>query len=141
MPRSNERNNGNNIQIYCGNNRRHPDLLNGSKRLGTRYTCLQKGIQIGSAMEPDNNYATDYEPIDRTRKYCGDSRMPDNYDRFGTLVECLQKGIGVGKRRRSRQANQPNAPARRLNGGRSRSRSRSRSVNRRRRRRSRRRRS
>ena len=96
----------NNMQmLYCGNNRRHPDLLNRSKRLGTRYTCLQKGINVGLAMAPDYSYSGDYEPIDRTRKYCGNGPLPHNYDRFGTLVECLQKGVGIGKRRRSTNLN------------------------------------
>jgi hypothetical protein len=85
--------------MYCGNNANHSDLLNGKKTLGTRYSCLLKGKSFGFESEPDKNFLKPYNPIDKTKKYCGNSDvLPDGYDRFGGLYECYLKGIGVGKK-------------------------------------------
>ena len=82
---------------YCGNNALHPSLQNGSV-LGTRYSCLKKGIGKGSNMPYDINYTYPFEPIDPTRIYCGtNDNLPPDYDRFGNLPQCLQKGIAIGK--------------------------------------------
>ena len=86
------------MQTYCGNNAIHPELLNGSKILGTRYSCLKKGIGTGLNLPYDINYSYPYQPIDDTQIYCGDGdNLPPNYDRFGNLAQCLQKGIAIGK--------------------------------------------
>jgi hypothetical protein len=85
--------------MYCGNNANHIDLLNGKKTLGTRYSCLLKGKSFGFETEPDQNFLKPYNPIDKTKKYCGNSDvLPDGYDRFGGLYECYLKGMGVGKK-------------------------------------------
>lgn len=85
--------------IYCGNNRLHTSLQNGTLSLGTRYKCLRKGIGRGMNMPLDPDYQGDYDPLFQDRFYCGDEKkLPEGYDRFGTLSNCLTKGIGVGKR-------------------------------------------
>ena len=89
--------------IYCGNNSQHPDLLNGSKTLGTRYSCLQKGKNNGFNQPVDPNFLLPYNPIDTTRKYCGNNNiLPVGYDRFGGLYECYLSGVGVGKKLKAR---------------------------------------
>lgn len=86
-------------RIYCGNNIHH-----GNIPLGTRYSCMQKGIGRGVNMPWDPTFAGPYQPIDDTKVYCGNSnQLPANYDRFGNLPTCLQKGIGIGKRLRIEQ--------------------------------------
>lgn len=88
--------------IYCGNNARHPDLLNRTKVLGTRYSCLQKGKNNGLNQPVDPNFLLPYQPIDTTRKYCGNKTvLPVGYDRFGGLYECYLSGVGVGKREKA----------------------------------------
>jgi hypothetical protein len=90
------------MAIYCGNNNLHQPLINGEVELGTRYTCLKKGIGTGLNLPYDNNYSLDYEPIDNTRIYCGNNDvLPRNYDRFGNLPQCLQKGVALGKRQKA----------------------------------------
>jgi hypothetical protein len=85
--------------MYCGNNANNPSLLNGTKVLGTRYSCLQKGRSFGYAQPVDPNFLGPYQPIDTTKKYCGNaSILPDEYDRFGNIYECFLKGVGVGKK-------------------------------------------
>jgi len=92
-------------RIYCGNNYRDQSLINGEKQLGTLYSCLRKGIGTGLNMPIDPAFAGDYEPIDTTRIYCGNSEiLPEGYDRMGNLHHCLQKGVGVGKRIRALNA-------------------------------------
>ena len=87
------------VDIYCGNNSQDTGLVTGTKVLGTRYRCLQKGIGKGLNMPYDDKYLGAYAPIDNTRIYCGNlTVLPAGYDRFGTITECLQKGIGVGKK-------------------------------------------
>jgi hypothetical protein len=87
------------MSTYCGNNAQHPRLLSGDVNLGTRYECMRKGIGRGMHMPYDDNFASVYTAIDKTRIYCGDKNdLPAGYDRMGSLVHCLQKGIGVGKR-------------------------------------------
>ena len=91
--------------IYCGNNRLFPDLVNGTLELGTRYKCLRKGYGKGFNMPVDPNYLNNqYDPIDRTRLYCGDNPdLPAGYDRHGNLVHCLQRGVGLGKKQKAIQ--------------------------------------
>ena len=85
--------------IYCGNNALQKTLLNGSKILGNRYSCLKKGIGKGLSLPYDENYLGDYLPIDNRQIYCGlQNNLPNGYDYFGNLSQCLQKGIGIGKR-------------------------------------------
>jgi len=92
--------------MYCGNNRLHRNLTNGSVRLGTRYECLKKGIVTGLNMPYDDDYSYDYEPIDDTKIYCGNNdQLPENYDMFGNLPACLRKGIGIGKKQKVENEN------------------------------------
>jgi hypothetical protein len=85
--------------MYCGNNAKHPDLLNGTKILGSRYECLNKGKTLGYSQPFDPTFLLPYEPIDKTKKYCGNANiLPNEYDRFGGLYECYLKGLGVGKK-------------------------------------------
>lgn len=92
--------------IYCGNNARSNDILNGNKVIGTRYGCLRKGIGKGLNSPVDNEYSGDYEPIDNRRIYCGnDVNLPEDYDLMGNLPQCLQKGIGIGKKQKATQSN------------------------------------
>lgn len=100
--------------IYCGNNAQHPDLVNGTKVLGSRYSCLQKGKNNGFNQPVDPNFLLPYQPIDTTRKYCGNKNaLPVGYDRFGGLYECYLSGVGVGKKlkARGRQESSPQTPS------------------------------
>lgn len=91
--------------IYCGNNARSNDILNGNKVVGTRYGCMRKGIGKGLNSHVDNTYLGDYEPIDKRKIYCGnDDNLPDGYDLMGNLPQCLQKGIGIGKKQKAKQS-------------------------------------
>ena len=83
--------------LYCGNNKLDIDLVSGRKVKGNRYTCMKVGIGKGLNMQHDPKYNNLYEPIDKTRVYCGLNILPYDYDRYGTVMECLQKGIGIGK--------------------------------------------
>ena len=86
------------MPIYCGNNKLNSKLVDGSLELGTRYTCLRKGIMKGKNLPYDSDYAGKYEPIVTQKIYCGNkNNLPEEYDRFGSITECLQKGIGLGK--------------------------------------------
>ena len=85
--------------IYCGNNKLERSLINKSRRLGTRYKCLQKGIGLGKNQPVDLSYTHIYEPIDRTKVYCGTRKsLPRGYNRMGNLPECLRRGVGIGKK-------------------------------------------
>ena len=64
--------------MYCGNNANNPSLTNGTKVLGTRYGCLQKGKYFGYAQPVDPNFLVPYQPIDPTRKYCGNASILPN---------------------------------------------------------------
>lgn len=95
-------------ETYCGNNKKHPDVVSGVKRIGTRYECLQKGIGVGKASGPDASYAGDYEPVDKRKMYCGKAaRMPSGYKLKGSPNMCFRKGFGVGKAMVSRNASSP----------------------------------
>lgn len=84
--------------VYCGNNRRHPDIVQGRKVVGSRYKCFKKGFGQGFK-KPVLNHLDEYEPIDKTRIYCGNKRvLPEGKDRFGTPTECLRKGFGVSQK-------------------------------------------
>jgi len=86
------------MAIYCGNNKLHKSLKKRNVRIGTRYECFKKGVGVGLNLPVDPDYLQPYEPITRRKIFCGNSRMSDEYDRFGNLPECLQKGVAVGKR-------------------------------------------
>jgi hypothetical protein len=91
-------------EIYCGNNALHPDLLNGTKIMGTKYQCLKKGIGSGLNAPFDADYALPYQPIDDRKIYCGNQNLlPPGYDRMGNAPQCLQKGVGIGKVQRAQQ--------------------------------------
>ena len=85
------------MSIYCGNNALYPSLLSGGSKLGTRHECLKKGIGVGINLPVDDTYEK-YKPIDKTKKYCGNKKLPVGYDRYATLLECLQTGVGIGKK-------------------------------------------
>jgi hypothetical protein len=88
--------------IYCGNNKLHPDLENGTRRLGTRSECFRKGLKNGLALPVDELFTKPYEPINKEKKYCGDEeKMPYGFDRLGGLHECYLKGVGTGKRKKA----------------------------------------
>ena len=90
--------------IYCGNNAKSNDILNGNKVIGTRYGCLRKGIGKGKNSPVDNNYIGEYQAIDTRKIYCGKSEnLPNGYDLMGNLPQCLQKGIGIGKKQKAIQ--------------------------------------
>lgn len=85
--------------MYCGTNALDRDIVNGTKRLGTRYSCLKRGIGRGYHLPADDKYLGEYEPLDNTRKYCGNANaLPEGYDRFGTIHECHTMGIGAGRK-------------------------------------------
>ena len=82
--------------MYCGNNRRSPELR--TKRRGTRYECFRKGVGVGLSLPYDPDYGNGYAPIDNLSLYCGKSRrLPAGYDAMGTNPICLQKGVAIGK--------------------------------------------
>jgi hypothetical protein len=82
--------------MYCGNNKKHPDVVSKKKKIGSPYECFRKGIGIGKSL-PVND--VDYAPIKSIRIYCGKSKkLPDGYEIAGNNPMCLQKGVGVGKR-------------------------------------------
>ena len=83
--------------MYCGNNLANKKLLNNQVELGTRYTCMRRGIGKGLNMPFDNSYLGEYIPIDDTQIYCGNSdNFPNGYDRIGSLNQCFSKGVGIG---------------------------------------------
>ena len=78
------------MSIYCGNNSRHSSLRSGSKRIGSRYSCLKKGIGIGLNLPFDPEYDRRFVPIDSRKIYCGTAvLLPEGYEIF------LSAGIGV----------------------------------------------
>jgi hypothetical protein len=90
------------MPIYCGNNALDSDIVNGTSQLGTRYSCMRKGIGTGLNLPYDAKYAGEYEPIDNRKIYCGNGdNLPEGYDRLGNLSQCLQKGVAIGKRQRA----------------------------------------
>lgn len=85
-------------KFYCGNNRLHPGLMNGTHVIATRYQCMKKGFGIGYNKPVDDEYDVEYEPIDNTLIFCGNGDiLPSGYDRLGNNGECLRKGFGAGK--------------------------------------------
>lgn len=91
-------------EIYCGNNKLDTDVLSGKKVIGTRYSCMKKGIGMGIQLPYDYKYSQKYAPIDNINFYCGNKNiLPFNYDFFGTLPSCIQKGIGIGKKIKAEQ--------------------------------------
>jgi hypothetical protein len=86
--------------LYCGNNRRHPN----SGNLGTRYECLRKGIGAGCYIIPIDRTLEEYEyeAIDGVRIYCGTrGELPEGYTRFGNSAECFRIGAGIGMKKRA----------------------------------------
>ena len=49
--------------IYCGNNRNNPKVVNGQQRIGTKYTCLRAGIGVGKNLPYDPSYLNEYIPL------------------------------------------------------------------------------
>jgi len=87
--------------IYCGNNRLDSRVVDGTLRIPTNpYQCFRKGVGKGLSMPLDQSYGSGYDPIDRTKLWCGSGPMPRNqgYTRRGSNVQCLRKGVGVGKK-------------------------------------------
>ena len=83
------------MNTYCGNNRLEPSVLNGTRRIGTRYECLKKGFGIGKTLPRMDGL---YEAIDERTYYCGNAnRLPNGYDLMGSPSICLRKGIGNGR--------------------------------------------
>jgi hypothetical protein len=96
-------------RTYCGNNANHPTLLNGQAVIGSRHSCLKKGIYTGKQIYKAD-YAGEFNPIDPTRRYCGDVEvLPAGYDRYGTNSECLRTGVGIGMAIRAKQG-RPSTP-------------------------------
>lgn len=92
------------MSIYCGNKLNHPDLLSGTRVLGTNYDCLRKGIGVGSHLPYDADYAGGYIPVDARKYYCGLAPVPPpggGYFAVGSPSKCLQIGVGVGKAQRA----------------------------------------
>lgn len=84
--------------MYCGNNRRNPDVLSGQKIIGNRYGCFKQGIGIGRHLPYDPAYGNRFVPVDSRKIYCGKAKViPAGYDYMGSNTMCLQKGVGVGK--------------------------------------------
>jgi len=84
--------------MYCGNNRRHPDLRAGRKVIGNRYDCFRRGVGVGLSLPYDPSYLNRYVPIDPRKIYCGKSdRLPENYHILGSNPMCYTKGVGVGR--------------------------------------------
>ena len=95
--------------MYCGNNALHPEVISGRKIIGTRYKCMQKGINVGLNQPLDLNYNVPFEPIDNRKFYCGNNNiLPDGYHDNGTLYHCFTKGIGIGKVQANEQNNENN---------------------------------
>jgi len=87
---------------YCGNNLLHPQLLDGTKQIGTRYDCMRKGYGKGYHSPIDPLYNQPYSPIDGRKFYCGKKNiLPEEYHDFGTLHICFLKGFGAGKKKKS----------------------------------------
>lgn len=92
-------------KIYCGNNRNHPDILNGDSVFGIPYRCMQKGYMFGRHHLPiDPTYADDYEQHMPRKIWCGKRTLSPQqlrgrrYDFNGTLPECYRYGLGAGRR-------------------------------------------
>ena len=84
-------------KIYCGNNSNATSVVNGSKKIGNRYSCLKQGIGVGINIPISKDFSLVVIPIDKTRIYCGlKKRLPKSYDRFGNLPNCQAKGVGIG---------------------------------------------
>ena len=94
------------MSIYCGNNRRNRNLINGSLNVGSRSKCFKKGFGVGINQPVDPDYSGEYEPIYIDNIYCGDDQnnAPVN-SRMGTLPQCLQKGVAIGKVQKARNNN------------------------------------
>lgn len=88
--------------MYCGNNRKHKDVLSGEKKIGSRYDCFRKGVGIGLNLPLDPDYDGEYEPIDKRKIYCGkNKKLPPGYSYLGNPSICLRKGVGVGKKKKA----------------------------------------
>lgn len=84
--------------LYCGNNRLDRGLVNGSKRMGSRYQCFKRGIGVGLHTPLTGDESTEYSPIYEEGLFCGNgSVLPEGYKSLGQPFQCLRKGVGVGK--------------------------------------------
>lgn len=101
--------------MYCGSNRRHPDVMSGRRTIGSRYDCFRRGFGVGINQPADPNYRLAYVPVDPRKVYCGkQNRLPANYDLMGSPNLCFRKGVGVGKAQKARSSPKkgPKRPAR-----------------------------
>ena len=97
-----------NPYTYCGNNARHPDIINGTARHGSLYECMRKGFGAGYYSPADLNFLREYEPYDDRRFYCGNQPgpvLPADYDFRGRNSWCFQKGFAAGKRKKATEHN------------------------------------
>lgn len=84
--------------MYCGNNRRNPQVRSGEKVIGTKYGCLKRGIGVGLGLPYDPEYSNRYVPVDGRKIYCGQAEeLPQGYDLMGNNSMCYFKGVGVGR--------------------------------------------
>ena len=105
--------------IYCGSNRRHSTLRDGTNVIGTRYACFRKGVGVGLNLPYDPEYAGRYEPVDRRKIYCGTrGRLPRGYSYMGNNYMCFTKGIGVGRSVRAKRGRRRGAKGLRRRRGR-----------------------
>ncbi|ABF82130.1 hypothetical protein MIV100L [Invertebrate iridescent virus 3] len=96
--------------VYCGNNALDEGLLDGSKVVGTRYQCLQKGVAVG-LNNPVLHHSPNYQPIVDAKIYCGTgSKLPASKLRFGTPTECMGKGYQIGQNKRFQQSGLQQGP-------------------------------
>jgi len=87
------------MNLYCGNNRRHSTLRDGTARIGTRYECLKKGIGVGINLPYDPEFHRRFVPIDARKIWCGvDDELPASYSILGSRGMCFTKGVGMGKK-------------------------------------------
>lgn len=84
--------------MYCGNNKKHPSVVKGEKKIGNKYDCFRKGVGVGLNLPIDESFV-EYKPIDKRRIYCGkEKKLPHGYDLIGNNSLCLRKGVGIGKK-------------------------------------------
>lgn len=89
-------------ELYCGNNSLNKNLVKGKVKMGTRYSCLRRGIGVGLNLPCNADYKGKFAPIDKRKVYCGKSKtLPTGYDLFGNLAQCHSKGVGVGMRKKA----------------------------------------
>lgn len=84
-------------EIYCGDDTTLPPDYD---RMGTRGSCLKKGIGLGMSLPDSQRDAflrKPPKPPKTENLYCGNAEvLPNGYDGFDTLSNCLKRGVGVG---------------------------------------------